>query len=142
MLEEMPLTPNGKIDRKALPAPDMLNASSNVDRIPPRTEAERTIVALWEEVLEIQNIGIQDNFFEIGGHSLLLARLQSRLNETFKSEISILNLFEYPTVETQAMFLTPEESEPSAPIVDEMLERLREGRHRQQERLAQRREFQ
>ena len=76
-LDAMPLTPNGKIDRRALPAPDYTRLEGQV--VPPRTPAEGLLAAIWQEVLELEQVGIHDNFFEVGGHSLLATQVISRI---------------------------------------------------------------
>ncbi|MEH2193291.1 MAG: non-ribosomal peptide synthase/polyketide synthase, partial [Nostoc sp.] len=97
MLEEMPLTPNGKIDRRALPAPELHSQSS--DRyIAPRTPLEEMLAQIWVQVLKVEQIGIDDNFFELGGHSLLATQLVSRIRNVFKVELQLRNLFAATTV--------------------------------------------
>lgn len=98
LLETFPLTPNGKIDYKALPAPQMQGISKTFKV--PQTERQRGIAALFAEVLLLTSdlVGLDDNFFELGGHSLLATQLASRLRSTFDVELSIQTLFEAPTV--------------------------------------------
>ncbi len=107
VLAELPLTPNGKVDRKALPAPEAARAGRALDFVPPRTAEERVIGAVWSEVLRLDRVGVQESFFELGGHSLLLAQVQRRLRERFARELSVIDLFRYPTVESLAQFLGP-----------------------------------
>ncbi|HZW18378.1 MAG TPA: amino acid adenylation domain-containing protein [Luteimonas sp.] len=97
VLAAMPLLPNGKIDRKALPAPD-LDARS-ADMVPPRNDTERAIARSMAQVLGLPKIGIRDNFFSLGGHSLLAAQLTSRLNRELGASLSLRALFDAPTVE-------------------------------------------
>jgi amino acid adenylation domain-containing protein len=96
-LDAFPLTPNGKVDRLALPRPDA-EARASADFVAPGTELERRIVAIWQELLHIPRVGLHDNFFELGGHSLLVVQLQSRLRKRLHREITLLELFETPTV--------------------------------------------
>ncbi|PDZ09110.1 non-ribosomal peptide synthetase [Bacillus pseudomycoides] len=96
-LEYFPLTPNGKIDRKALPAPE--GQSMGEFNVLPRTSSEELIASVWSQVLGIENIGIQDSFFERGGHSLLATQIVSRLQEAFQIKIPLRELFKYDTVE-------------------------------------------
>uniref|UniRef100_UPI0024E03539 amino acid adenylation domain-containing protein n=1 Tax=Frigidibacter sp. SD6-1 TaxID=3032581 RepID=UPI0024E03539 len=95
-LEALPLTPNGKVDRKALPAPDYSKAAAF---IAPRTETERIIAALWSDLLERERIGVSDNFFRLGGHSLMAVTALNRLRERFGIEIGLDKAFTLQTVE-------------------------------------------
>jgi hypothetical protein len=90
------LTPNGKINRKALPAPE--GRPEIGAYVAPRTPTEGALVAIWEEVLKLNQIGIDDSFFELGGHSLLATRMAARLREVLKVEVSVRTLFEAPSV--------------------------------------------
>lgn len=98
MLENLPLTSNGKVDRLALPAPDTYGRSLEVDFVAPRTSTQELIAAIFSEVLGLKQVGIHDNFFALGGHSLLVIQVISRLQQTFNVELSVLTLFEAPTV--------------------------------------------
>ncbi len=103
LLERMPLSPNGKLDRKALPAPD---ASVHERRfVAARNPLEQTLVAVWREVLEVEQIGIEDNFFESGGHSLLVLMLKERIRKAVGAEVSVSQLMLNPTVAGQAACL-------------------------------------
>ncbi|HST60165.1 MAG TPA: amino acid adenylation domain-containing protein, partial [Longimicrobium sp.] len=127
VLEALPLTPNGKVDRKALPAPE---GSANATRVyeAPRTEAERTVAAVWAEVLGVEGVGAHDRFFDLGGHSLLLVRVQARLREAFGQPVPITHLFRYLTVSALAAALEAPAPEPAAAPADDA--RVRDGRHR------------
>ncbi|NEP62083.1 MAG: amino acid adenylation domain-containing protein, partial [Symploca sp. SIO2G7] len=96
-LETIPLTPNGKVDRKALPKPDR-DISRDHEYIAPRTPSEERIANIFASVLGVQKVGIHDNFFVLGGHSLLATQVISRLRETFQMELPLRSLFEKPTV--------------------------------------------
>ncbi|MBT5465558.1 MAG: amino acid adenylation domain-containing protein, partial [Candidatus Marinimicrobia bacterium] len=97
-LEQVPLTPNGKIDRKALPAPDGMEVSTGIEYVAPRDELERQLAAVWEDVLGREGIGIQDNFFEIGGHSLKATQVVSRFHKLSDKELRLREIFQYPTI--------------------------------------------
>ncbi len=97
-LEEMPLTPNGKIDRKALPAPEQDRSQSSVEYVAPRNETETILNTIVQDLLNIKKAGVYDNFFELGGHSLLATQFMSRIREKFDIELPLLTLFEKPTV--------------------------------------------
>jgi len=98
MLERLPLTPSGKSDRRALPAPE-LSAFASQQYEPPRGETERVLAAVWLELLSVERIGRQDNFFDLGGHSLLATRVISRIRERLGVELSVRTLFEAPTIQ-------------------------------------------
>ncbi|MDJ0659614.1 MAG: amino acid adenylation domain-containing protein [Crocosphaera sp.] len=97
-LEKMPLTANGKIDRRSLPIPDLTRNESSETFMTPTNDIEGELVAIWEDILGIQPIGIQDNFFELGGHSLISVRLFSRIEQIFSVKLPLSTLFKAPTV--------------------------------------------
>ncbi len=97
-LDALPLTANGKIDRRALPEPDNRRPALNTPYAPPRDAYDSQLVALWEEVLGINGIGIHDNFFELGGHSLLATQIISRARAALGVEIPLRTIFAAPTV--------------------------------------------
>ena len=101
-LEEMPLTPSGKLDRKALAVFDASQPAPNPVLAAPRTAAERAVTKIWENVLHREGIGIDDNFFDLGGHSLLATQAASRLRQEFHIELPLRSLFENPTVASLA----------------------------------------
>ncbi|NET89190.1 MAG: amino acid adenylation domain-containing protein, partial [Kamptonema sp. SIO1D9] len=105
MLEAMPLTPNGKVDRRALPAPEGRPELEEA-YVKPQTEAEQIIAAVWQEILQLEKVGINDNFFSLGGHSLLLVKIQAKLNEIFEQKLSVIDIFKYPTIETLAEYIS------------------------------------
>ena len=98
MLEALPLSPNGKIDRRALPAPDAVRPETRESYVAPRHALEEVVADIWAGVFGYGQIGVQDNFLEIGGHSLLAMQIMSRLREVFPIEISLRDLFESLTV--------------------------------------------
>jgi acyl carrier protein len=102
----MPLTPNGKIDRKALPAPDTDRPDLEAAYAAPETEAERIIAGIWQEVLGLDSVGVNDNFFDLGGHSLQMIQAHAKVREVFNRDISMLEMFQYPTIKLVARFLS------------------------------------
>jgi len=98
VLESLPLTPSGKVDRRALPAPDGARPELEAVYVAPRTPMEELLANIWAQVLGIGRVGVHDNFFELGGHSLLATQLISRLHEAFQVELPLRDLFESPTV--------------------------------------------
>jgi amino acid adenylation domain-containing protein len=101
-LAALPLTRNGKVDRKALPAPDTGRLRLDSAYAPPRTPDEKTLAAIWQDVLGHDRIGVNDNFFELGGSSLLLVEIEARLREAFHREIPIVEMFRHPTIRSLA----------------------------------------
>jgi surfactin family lipopeptide synthetase A len=95
MLEAIPLTPNGKVDRKALPVPDL---HIDADYVPPSTPTEIAVAGIWREVLQVERVGIHDNFFDLGGNSLLATQVVSRSRARFGLDIALRQLFGSPTV--------------------------------------------
>jgi nonribosomal peptide synthetase DhbF len=94
-LDRLPLNANGKLDRRALPAPD---APSGRDYVAPRTPTEKLLAGVWAEVLKAERVGLHDNFFELGGHSLLLAQLHARLEQQFPGRATLTDLFQFSTL--------------------------------------------
>jgi acyl carrier protein len=97
-LERMPTTPNGKLDRRALPAPTAVRSELEECYVSPRTPIEELIAGTLAEVLGVERVGIYDDFFALGGHSLLAMQLVSRLSHAFPIQIPLRSLFEAPTV--------------------------------------------
>jgi acyl carrier protein len=98
-LETFPLSANGKLDRKALPAPELASAEGYVA---PRTRVEEVLAGIWAEVLDVERVGANDNFFDLGGHSFLVAQVVSRLRELLDVELPLYTLFEHRTVKELA----------------------------------------
>jgi len=112
-LDAMPLTPNGKIDRKALPKPELDRSAFQTEYIAPRNENEEKLAQIVAELLHIEKVGIHDNFFELGGHSLLATQFMSRLRTTFQTELPLLTLFEKPTVAQLAEEIEKAKTQPA-----------------------------
>ncbi|EAZ91849.1 non-ribosomal peptide synthetase [Crocosphaera chwakensis] len=105
LLPSLPLTPNGKIDRRSLPIPTAFTRSSQQRFIPPRDGLEQQLVEIWEEILNLAPISVQDSFFELGGHSLLAVRLISKISEVFDRLLPLATLFQHSTIEELANLL-------------------------------------
>jgi acyl carrier protein len=97
-LESLPLTPNGKLDRKALPAPDQSRSDLDETFAAPQTSVEKILASIWSDVLKLDKVGIHDNFFHLGGHSLSATQVISRLRDTFTVDLPLRSLFEFPTI--------------------------------------------
>ena len=97
-MDSLPLSPNGKIARKELPAPDGTNLNLQQNYVPPRNPTEQQIADVWAQVLNLEKVGIHDNFFELGGHSLLATQIIARLRKSFAVELSLRTFFEVPTI--------------------------------------------
>ncbi|MFP2902811.1 phosphopantetheine-binding protein, partial [Corallococcus sp. 4LFB] len=121
VLEAMPLTANGKVDRKALPRPDAESEPRSRDFVAPRSDLEQQLAAIYSELLGVKRVGIHDGFFELGGHSLLATQAISRIRQTFQVELPLRKLFESPTVETLAVLVMEAQA---AQVDPEELERL------------------
>ncbi|MDT5268376.1 MAG: hypothetical protein QOH49_562 [Acidobacteriota bacterium] len=104
-LERLPHNANGKVDRQALPNADVEALAHDAVYVEPVTEMERTVAGLWQELLGLEKVGAHDNFFDLGGHSLLVVRMQGRLQEILRREIMVAELFKYPTVSALAWHL-------------------------------------
>ena len=105
LLDQLPLTANGKIDRRALPAPDATRDESTHTYIAPRNRAERMLADIWTDLLNIERVGVRDNFFDLGGHSLLATQLVSRIRNSFDCELPVRAIFEAPTIASLAVKL-------------------------------------
>ncbi|HEU0079381.1 MAG TPA: non-ribosomal peptide synthetase, partial [Longimicrobiaceae bacterium] len=136
-LDALPLTRSGKTDRRALPAPETVPAERQAAAAVPESGAQRAIAEAWREVLGIEEVGLDDNFFDLGGHSLLLARLRSRLQGRFPREASVVVLFRYPTVRSLAEYLSQGEPQgvPAAPTAEEVESRRAAMRRRRDQKL-------
>ncbi len=119
VLDSLPLTPNGKVDRCALKATDT-PTSRSIDKtfVTPRTPTESTLAKIWAEVLNLEHVGINDNFFDLGGNSLLAVRLLEQIHKQFERELPLSALFLRPTIESLAISLYPGTNTlPSSPLV-------------------------
>jgi thioesterase domain-containing protein len=117
MLDTIPLSPNGKVDRSALPAPDDRLSSSGSRRVPPLTDLERQLVEIWESLLGTGPIGVRDNFFDLGGHSLLAVRLVSLVERQLQRTLHVADVFQAPTIEQLAAVMAEQNTGAVDPIV-------------------------
>jgi len=108
-LEKMPLLPNGKIDRRALPTSDNARPALDATYVAPQTDLEHAIAAVWEELLQVQQVGIHDNFFDLGAHSLMMVRASSKLQDLLQRKLPVIKLFQYPTISALAAYLSQDD---------------------------------
>jgi acyl carrier protein len=123
ILEALPLTANGKIDRRALPPPESGSEASD-KYVAPRTPMEEILATIWSEVLKVEKVGINDNFFELGGHSLLATKLVAQIRDRLKIELPLRQLFNSATLAELAQGIEQFKQEKS-PIVPAILPRRR-----------------
>ncbi|MEO0966941.1 MAG: amino acid adenylation domain-containing protein, partial [Cyanobacteria bacterium J06639_18] len=137
-LDALPLSANGKVDRRALPVQDSLLQQLEVAYVPPQTDLEKIITGIWQDLLGVEKVGVNDNFFDLGGNSLLLTKIYSKflkvLPKEFKS-ISIVELFKYSTIRTLAQRLTIKQDSFSFAQKNSSIEReLKQGKNRLKQR--------
>ncbi|WP_416671486.1 amino acid adenylation domain-containing protein [Egbenema bharatensis] len=121
LLETLPLTPNGKVDRRSLPFPQEIDRPIHeISYQSPQTELEKMIVRLWQDVLQIDRIGINDNFFDLGGHSLTLVQINNQLQVLMQRTIPVVEMFKYPTIKSLASYLNQDKAAlfPSQQVLD------------------------
>ena len=106
LLEAMPRSANGKVNRNALPAPDASRPALRASYAAPQTPLEQTIADIWREFLQLDTVGVNDIFFELGGHSLLLVLVHETLQQRLEREVPIADLFKFPTVRALARHLS------------------------------------
>ena len=109
-VEEYPLTPNGKVDRRALPDPDDTAVTSGQEFVVPSNETEEQLVQIWCDILQIEQVGIHNNFFEMGGHSLLAIQIVSRIRDAYDIDITPRQIFDAPTVADLARYVLEQEA--------------------------------
>ncbi|HEX3528165.1 MAG TPA: amino acid adenylation domain-containing protein [Thermoanaerobaculia bacterium] len=140
VLDALPLSANGKVDRGALAQRDVVAAEAGVPFVLPETETERLLANLWKEALQVEQAGVYDNFFDLGGNSLHMVRVHVRLQETLGREIRITDLFRYPTIHSLTEFLAGDAA-PAQPAFEEASDRAgkyREAMRRQKQALRER----
>jgi amino acid adenylation domain-containing protein len=107
-MDGFPLTPNGKVDRQGLPAPDKVRPQIEESYVAPRSQTEKILADVWARILNVEQVGINDNFFDLGGHSLLMAQVHRKLQEIIGDNISMITLFQYPTISSLCGYLNRE----------------------------------
>ncbi|MEM7363335.1 MAG: MupA/Atu3671 family FMN-dependent luciferase-like monooxygenase [Pseudomonadota bacterium] len=109
-LPVMPLTPNGKIDRKQLPSPQGVSQVVAAEYVAPASELESTIAAIWQDTLKLDQVGMNDNFFDLGGHSLLIVRVHQQLKTQVDKPIGLTDLYRFPTIASLTEYLTSDKA--------------------------------
>ena len=120
-LASLPHTPNGKINRTALPAPEAGQVEAIEEFAAPRTRVEKSLATIWAEVLKLERVGIHDNFFDLGGHSLLATQVVARIRQSLDAEVPLRAMFEAPTIEEMAVVIAANQAKAAS---QEDLERL------------------
>jgi amino acid adenylation domain-containing protein len=130
-LAELPLTTNGKIDRKALPNPGILDRASEAVFIAPQNELEKAVAAIWQRLLRVDKVSVFDNFFDLGGHSLLIIQVHAALRQ-MNQPVSVTDLFKFPTIASLAKHLLQDPAQELRKELkeDAELERLKRGKRR------------
>jgi len=141
VLDEWPRTANGKIDLQALSTPPKAPAESKAVYQPPQNELEQLIAGLWQEVLFVEAIDRDDNFFDLGGHSLLLMKVNLKLKHHCGKEISLVEMFKYPTIATLADFLSGQQNGDSPDSLQKIQERAANRRETSQQQRARRQKY-
>ena len=137
VLDAYPLTPNGKVDRQALPVPETSGHRLVGPLAIPQTQTEKAVAAIWQAALGIDQVGLHDNFFDLGGHSLLMVRVHDQLQQQLALDLPLVELFRYPTVRALATYMRQREAESdTAPQL--RADALEAGKQRLRQRLQQR----
>jgi aryl carrier-like protein len=134
-VEEWPQTANGKIDRRALPAPEIMWRETDEGFKAPSTDAERIVAAAWQEVLKLDAVGVEDNFFEVGGNSLHLIQVNDKLRKALQRDIPLREMFNHPTISALLKYLQGDMSDVASLRDESQAERLTGGKSRLQQRL-------
>ena len=121
LLDALPSTPSGKVDRRSLPAPDWSRPDAAQTHVPPRTAVEEALAGIWAQVLGVDRVGIHDSFFDLGGHSLLATQLISRVRDTLRVEVPLRAIFDSPTVAGMAAFIAKQKTKV---VADEQLDQM------------------
>ncbi|HYO59951.1 amino acid adenylation domain-containing protein, partial [Archangium sp.] len=132
LLDAVPLTPNGKVDRKALPAPDEGHGSDEA-MVAPQTELERAVAAIWQEVLHMTKVGTNDRFFDLGGNSLSIIEVQKKLSTVLGLNVKLTKLFQYPTIALLAQHLSQGDTGPELAEVSQQRAKARQELNEQRQ---------
>ncbi len=124
LLDALPLTPNGKVDRRALPAPERTRPELDTAYTAPHSAVEETLAEIWTELLDLERVGVHDDFFELGGDSLTATQLISHLRDTFEIELPITTLFEVHTIAELAVIIEKSLIEEINAMNEEEVQRL------------------
>ncbi|MBR8836536.1 MAG: amino acid adenylation domain-containing protein [Stigonema ocellatum SAG 48.90 = DSM 106950] len=140
-LDALPLSANGKVDRRALPTQESLLQEVKVAYVPPQNNLEQTIAIIWQEVVELDKVGINDNFFDIGGNSLLITRVYSELRKALPEEsgsLSMVDMFKYPTIKSLVQYLDKNRHNPSlyAEQNTKLAQKIEDGKQRLKQRFT------
>lgn len=111
IIDKIPTTENGKVDRKALPDPGEILTSTVADYVAPETEIEEKLANIWKNILVIEQVGVYDNFFDLGGNSVLLVQCATKVADQFRKDFDITKMFTYPTIKSLASYLTTNEGQ-------------------------------
>jgi amino acid adenylation domain-containing protein len=122
LLETLPLAPTGKVDRRALPIPEIERTQLKTAYVKPQNEIESTIAAIWQQLLRIDKVGIHDNFFDLGGHSLLIVKASYELSEALEQQVSVVELFQYPTISSFAEYFSQRANQDSVAVAAKFAE--------------------
>ena len=135
-LDAIPLSANGKVDRRALPKPSAAQRKMQAADIVPRTDLEKVIANVWQEALNLEPVGIYDNFFDLGGHSLLVSVVRNKLREVLDLDISLIHFYKHPTIKSLAEYLSREQAQQASfTHVHKRALKQREARERQREKM-------
>ncbi|MCA1634100.1 MAG: amino acid adenylation domain-containing protein, partial [Acidobacteria bacterium] len=141
LMDELPLTPNGKVDRRALPEPEYLRPELEEAYVAPSNAPEKRLAAIWQQVLGVEEVGVEDNFFDLGGHSLLMVQVlgKVKLERVFEQELSMIEMFQYPTISALVGYMErAREEQLSRAKINERAEKQKLAASRQRQAMKQR----
>ena len=139
LLDSLPLTATGKVNRAALPSPNEVHRARARTSDIPQTEMERTLTNILQEMLPLESVGIHDNFFDLGANSMHMVRFSNRLKELLNREVSVVNMFKYPSISLLAGYLSEDSAAPSFEPIDRRAAKQKEAAERQRRRMDKRR---